>query len=116
MRSPRIPDRVPLVSIFGGTLFQLIALYIFIPTNSGGVATEWLWLSNLTMIAGFTFLAVYENLNENDKKIIGMAFLIIKMGGIENTQTLFEELSTKVGGFSIYLGVMLFLNLFLFLC
>ena len=37
------------------------------------------------------------------------------MYNIENTQTLFEELSTKVGGFSIYLGVMLFLNLFLFL-
>lgn len=45
---------------------------------------------------------------------IGMAFLIIKMYNITNVQTLFEELTTKVGGFSIYLGVMLFLNLFLF--
>lgn len=45
---------------------------------------------------------------------IGMAFLIIKMYDIENTQTLFEQLSTKIGGFSIYLGIMLFLNLYLF--
>lgn len=45
---------------------------------------------------------------------IGMAFLIIKMYNIENTQTLFEQLSTKIGGFSIYLGIMLFLNLYLF--
>ncbi len=45
---------------------------------------------------------------------IGMAFLIIKMSGITGTQTLFEELTTKVGGFSIYLGIMLFINLFLF--
>ena len=29
-------------------------------------------------------------------------------------QSLIEELSYKIGGFSIYLGIMLFLNLYLF--
>ncbi|MCP4520411.1 MAG: hypothetical protein GY827_01730 [Cytophagales bacterium] len=45
---------------------------------------------------------------------IGMAFLIIEMYNVETTQSLFEKLSAKIGGFSIYLGVMLFINLFFF--
>lgn len=49
---------------------------------------------------------------------IGWALLILKIsyyGQNEmNYQTLIEILSKKLGGFSIYLGVMLFLNLLLF--
>lgn len=45
---------------------------------------------------------------------IGTAFLIMEEYGIDSLQELFEELSVKIGGFSIYLGVMLFFNLFLF--
>jgi len=33
---------------------------------------------------------------------------------ITATQDVFEVLSMKIGGFSIYLGIMLFLNLYLF--
>ena len=47
---------------------------------------------------------------------LGFALLILKIyhyGAPLNTQDLFEILSKKVGGFSIYLGVMLFLNLYM---
>jgi hypothetical protein len=49
---------------------------------------------------------------------IGWALLILKIsyyGSSEmSSQTLIEILSMKIGGFSIYLGVMLFINLFFF--
>jgi len=49
---------------------------------------------------------------------IGWALLILKISYYSQTQmgyqTLIEILSKKIGGFSIYLGIMLFLNLFLF--
>jgi len=48
---------------------------------------------------------------------IGFALLIMKIhsyGMMGNAQTVFEVLSIKLGGFSIYLGIMLFLNLYLF--
>ena len=50
---------------------------------------------------------------------IGWALLILKMSWYSqyemSNQTLIEKLSMKIGGFSIYLGVMLFINLFFFL-
>ncbi|WP_299767820.1 hypothetical protein [uncultured Dokdonia sp.] len=46
----------------------------------------------------------------------GLSILRIESYHFDETyQELIEVLSTKIGGFSIYLGVMLFLNLFLFL-
>ena len=49
---------------------------------------------------------------------IGWALLILKISYYSQVemdyQTLIEILSKKIGGFSIYLGVMLFLNLLLF--
>ena len=47
---------------------------------------------------------------------LGFALLILKItfyGDVFETQDLFEILSKKIGGFSIYLGVMLFLNLYM---
>jgi len=50
---------------------------------------------------------------------IGWALLILRIsnhGSHELTyQSLIEKLSLKIGGFSIYLGIMLMLNLFFFL-
>lgn len=46
---------------------------------------------------------------------IGFALFIIKLSYISNTQALIESLSAKIGGFSIYLGIILFMNLYLFL-
>lgn len=46
---------------------------------------------------------------------LGFALRILEMNVYNNSyQSLIEELSYKIGGFSIYLGVMLFLNLYLF--
>lgn len=49
---------------------------------------------------------------------IGWALLILKISYYSSkgmsTQTLIEILSRKIGGFSIYLGIMLFINLFFF--
>ena len=45
---------------------------------------------------------------------IGTALLILKMEVINNSQEFLESLSYKIGGFSIYLGIMTFLNLYFF--
>jgi len=46
---------------------------------------------------------------------IGFALMILEMNIYDNTyQTLVEELSYQIGGFAIYLGIMLFLNLYFF--
>ena len=46
---------------------------------------------------------------------IGFALLILKIDAyLQNAQHLIEVLSGKVGGFAIYLGLMLFFNMYLF--
>ncbi len=46
---------------------------------------------------------------------IGFALKIMEMSLYNNSyQVMIEELSSKIGGFAIYLGLMLFLNLYLF--
>lgn len=46
---------------------------------------------------------------------IGFALIILKIsGGMYDAQDAMEILSYKIGGFSIYLGIMLFLNLYMF--
>jgi hypothetical protein len=45
---------------------------------------------------------------------IGYAFMIMKMHYVKDYQDVLEILSRKIGGFSIYLGIVLFLNLFMF--
>ncbi|MBU2947426.1 hypothetical protein [Zobellia uliginosa] len=47
---------------------------------------------------------------------IGYALLILELHITEDSyQVLIEKLSSKIGGFAIYLGITLFINLFLFL-
>lgn len=46
---------------------------------------------------------------------LGFALMILQMNLYDNTyQSLVEALSYKIGGFSIYLGIMLFFNLYFF--
>ncbi|MBX7226600.1 MAG: hypothetical protein K1X55_11245 [Chitinophagales bacterium] len=46
---------------------------------------------------------------------VGFALMIMQIyAKLTSKQEIFEVLSVKIGGYSIYLGVMLFLNLFLF--
>ena len=48
---------------------------------------------------------------------LGFALMILEMNMYDNSyQVLIEKLSYKIGGFSIYLGIMLFLNLYFFFC
>ena len=45
----------------------------------------------------------------------GFALMILEMNMYDNSyQVLIEKLSYKIGGFSIYLGIMLYLNLYFF--
>ena len=46
---------------------------------------------------------------------LGFAFWVMEISyAVSNQQSLLEILSAKIGGFCIYLGVMLFFNLYLF--
>lgn len=46
---------------------------------------------------------------------LGFALMILEVNMYDDTyQILIEKLSYKIGGFSIYLGIMLFLNLYFF--
>jgi hypothetical protein len=46
---------------------------------------------------------------------LGFALLIMQIYyNVYDSQTMLEILSTKIGGFSIYLGIMLFFNMYLF--
>jgi hypothetical protein len=45
---------------------------------------------------------------------VGFAFLIMRIDGLSSNTQMIEVLSTKIGGYAIYLGVMLFLNMYLF--
>lgn len=46
---------------------------------------------------------------------LGFALLVMEISyQLNNNQSLLEILSAKVGGFAIYLGIMLFFNLYLF--
>jgi hypothetical protein len=46
---------------------------------------------------------------------VGFALWIMKIHyGIEDNRELLERLASKIGGFSIYLGIMLFFNVYLF--
>lgn len=45
---------------------------------------------------------------------LGVAFLIMEMDPMSGKVEMLEALSFKVGGFTIYLGIMLFLNLYMF--
>lgn len=46
---------------------------------------------------------------------VGFALLILEINQVlDNYQVMIERLSYKIGGFSIYLGIMLFFNLYLF--
>ena len=46
---------------------------------------------------------------------LGFALVIMEITTeVTDTRTMMEKLSTKIGGFCIYLGIMLFFNLYLF--
>jgi hypothetical protein len=72
-------------------------------------------------------LDIFHNKSEialSTNKLFEVGFYLLNMGfalkimqissDVASRQVMLEILSSKIGGFSIYLGVMLFLNLYLF--
>jgi hypothetical protein len=65
-----------------------------------------------------------SDIADSTNRLFEVGFYLLNMGfalkileirrGLETNQELVEVLADKVGGFAIYLGVMLFLNLYLF--
>lgn len=66
-----------------------------------------------------------EEIAQSTNKLFEMGFYLLNIGfalwimsinayGTLSVQEIFEVLSLKIGGFSIYLGITLFINLFLF--
>ena len=65
-----------------------------------------------------------EDIADSTNRLFEVGFYLVNMGFalkileinsiVETNQQLVEALANKVGGFAIYLGVMLFLNMYLF--
>lgn len=105
------------------TSFTVIAYYIYIPL---ALLLTWYVARNLFKNGLVYMMDIFNGRKEiavSTNQLfktgfyllnVGFALWIIEMGWIENTQELIEELGQKIGGFSVYLGVILFLNLFMF--
>lgn len=72
----------------------------------------------LDIFSGKTEIALSTNkLFETGFYLLNLGFALLIMEIVEeivDSRSLLEILSTKIGGFSIYLGIMLFFNLYLF--
>jgi hypothetical protein len=72
----------------------------------------------LDIFSGKTEIAISTNkLFETGFYLLNLGFALLIMEittEIADSRTLLEVLSTKIGGFSIYLGISLFFNLYLF--
>lgn len=105
------------------TDFTLIAYYIYIPVS---ILLTWYVARNLFKNGLVYMMDIFNGRKEiavSTNQLfktgfyllnVGFALWILQMGYIENTQELIEELGQKIGGFSVYLGIILFFNLFMF--
>lgn len=104
--------------------FILTAYYIYLPI---AVALTIYVSSNLFRNGKIFMLDIFngrENIAQATNKLfevgfylmnIGFALIILKIDHmVPDKQVMVELLSRKIGGFSIYLGVMLFMNMYLF--
>ena len=105
------------------TDFTLIAYYVYIPVS---ILLTWYVARNLFKNGLVYMMDIFNGRKEiavSTNQLfktgfyllnVGFALWILQMGYIENTQELIEELGQKIGGFSVYLGFVLFFNLFMF--
>lgn len=105
------------------TEFTLIAYYIYIPV---ALLMTWYVARNLFKNGLVYMMDIFNGRQEiavSTNQLfktgfyllnVGFALWILEMGWIENPQELVEELGQQIGGFSIYLGLVLFFNLFMF--
>lgn len=106
------------------TSLNLLAYFIYLPVV---IVLTWyvahtLFRNSRTFMLdifhGKTDIALSTNkLFETGFYLLNLGFALVIMeitADIDDNRTMLELLSNKIGGFSIYLGIMLFLNLYLF--
>ncbi|MDZ4666617.1 MAG: hypothetical protein SGJ00_01920 [bacterium] len=106
------------------TNFVVMAYSIYLPLTIGLT----IYVANVLFNNGRIFMVDIfkgrEEIADATNHLFKVGFYLLNVGfalimmyiayEIESTRSLIEVLSNKVGWFSIYLGLMLFLNLFLF--
>ncbi|MBO9634219.1 MAG: hypothetical protein J7578_13975 [Chitinophagaceae bacterium] len=106
------------------TDYNLIAYCIYLPVM---LLLTW-YVAHTLFKSGKTFmLEIFHNKEDianATNKLFKTGFYLLNLGfglvileiyqTVNNSRSMIEVLSPKIGGFSIYLGMMLFINLFFF--
>ncbi len=106
------------------TKFIVMAYYIYLPVV---IVLTW-YVARVLFRNGRAFMNDIFNGNEvmavSTNRLFELGFYLLNVGfaftimeitrSINDYQGLLEELSVKLGGYSIYLGIMLFFNMYLF--
>lgn len=106
------------------TKFIVMAYYIYLPVV---IVLTW-YVARVLFRNGRAFMNDIFNGNEvmagSTNRLFELGFYLLNVGfafmimeitrSIKDYQGLLEELSVKLGGYSIYLGIMLFFNMYLF--
>ncbi len=106
------------------TKFIVTAYYIYLPVV---IVLTW-YVARVLFRNGRAFMNDIFNGNEvmatSTNRLFELGFYLLNVGfaftimevtyHIKDYQGLLEELSVKLGGYSIYLGIMLFFNMYLF--
>jgi hypothetical protein len=104
--------------------YTIIAYFIYLPI---ALVLTW-YVANTLFRNGLVFMKDIffgrEEIAKATNSLFKIGFYLLNIGfalyilqiydTLHGTQSIIEVLSTKIGGFSIYLGIMLFFNLFLF--
>ena len=105
------------------TSYVIIAYYIYIPIV---IFLTWYIAHTLFTQSQVFMMDIFhgkEDIATSTRKLLeigfylinlGFAFIIMEIYSITTKQEMLEKLSVKIGGFSIYLGIMLFINMYLF--
>jgi hypothetical protein len=105
------------------TSYVIIAYYIYIPIV---IFLTWYVAHTLFTQSQVFMMDIFhgkEDIATSTRKLLeigfylinlGFAFIIMEIYSITTKQEMLEKLSVKIGGFSIYLGIMLFINMYLF--
>ncbi len=104
--------------------YYLLAYFIYLPIV---VLLTWYVAHTLFQNSKVFMIDIFrgrENIALSTNKLFEVGFYLLNLGAalcltrisatLINGQDVFEILSTKIGGYTIYLGLMLFINLYLF--
>ena len=105
------------------TSYVIIAYYIYIPIV---IFLTWYVAHTLFTQSQVFMMDIFhgkEDIATSTRKLLeigfylinlGFAFIIMEIYSITTKQEMLEKFSVKICGFSIYLGIMLFINMYLF--